>query len=288
MSGRSAVVRRLAGQPRVLDAIRAADAWRLARRLDVLHYVQRSEPVIVFQMGKVGSSSVAASFPTDHHRVVIHTHHLSALRVDEAVSYARATGLPVRRHFFHARVAAHNVVESGRPFKVISLVREPVGRSVSKFFHDFERFVGCPAEHSDHSMDEIIEIFLANEAHIDDEAHWFEHQFEPALGVDVYAEAFDPAVGSAQFTAGAGTVLLMRLELDDADKERVIADFLGEPGFTLDSANVGEARGDGDGYRQFKAEAKLPADYLERKLTSRFATHFYSADERAAIADRWS
>ena len=83
-------------------------------------------------------------------------------------------------------------------------------------------------------------------------------------------------------------MLLMRLELDDVDKECAIADFLGEPSFSMQSANVGESRDYADGYRRFKREARLPPDYVERKLASRYAQHFYSAEERREIARRWT
>ncbi len=58
--------------------------------------------------------------------------------------------------------------------------------------------------------------------------------------------------------------------------------------FTLASANVGDAKEYGPGYAEFRSNARLPADFLDRKLSSRYALHFYSEAERADIRDRWS
>ena len=262
------------------------EGWRVARRLDLLA-LRGKEPVIVFQMGKVGSTSVASSFPTQGHPVSVQTHHLHRPRIEAAKDWSRTRGLPIRAHFFHADAAARRVVEKGRPFKLITLVREPVGRSVSNFFHNFERFVGVPLAESTHSVEELTEILVAHEHELD-EGRWFQREFEPALGVDVYAHPFDHQAGTQVIPSGRGEILVLRLETPDAAKEAAIADFLGEDDFTLATANVGDAKEYGEGYQRFRAHAVLPRDFLLRKLTTPYATHFYSDEERADIRDRWS
>lgn len=265
----------------------ALEGWRLARRLDLLVAVQHKTPVIVFQMGKVGSTSVRSSFPTPRYPVAVQTHHLYSPRIESAMTWSRERDLPIRAHFFHAAAAAERVIEKGRPYKLITLVREPVGRSVSQFFHNFERFVGVPLDQSHHSVAELTEILVAREAELD-EATWFQREFEPALGVDLYAHPFPHEVGAQGIPTGQGEILVLRLETSDADKQRAIASFLDEPDFELFSANVGESKAYGDIYTRFRAEAVLPDDFLERKLSSIYATHFYSADEREAVRARWN
>jgi len=264
----------------------AVEGWRVARKLDLLAF-RGKEPVIVFQMGKVGSTSVASSFPTPGHPVSVQTHYLHRPRIEAAKQWSRERGLPVRAHFFHADAAARRVVDKGRPFKLITLVREPVGRSVSNFFHNFERFVGVPLAESTHTTEQLTEILVAHERELS-EARWFQREFEPALGVDLYAHPFPHADGAQVIPAGNGTILVLRLETPDLVKEAAIAAFLGEDGFTLATANVGDAKEYGDGYQQFRESAVLPRDFLLRKLTTPYATHFYSDEERAAIRDRWS
>lgn len=263
------------------------EGWRLARRLDVLTWVQRKEPVIVFQMGKVGSTSVGSSFPTSGHPVAVQTHHLYRPRISAVLEWNAERGLPSRAHYFHADAVARRVVERDKPYKLITLVREPVGRSVSNFFHNFERFVGVPLDESTHSVDALVEILVANEKQLD-ESKWYRREFEPAVGVDVYDHPFPHDDHSQVIRSGAGKILILRLETPDDEKERAIAGFLGEPSFSLNSANVGESKAYGEGYVRFQSEAVLPADFLERKLSTVYATHFYSAEEREAVRERWS
>lgn len=264
----------------------ALEGWRFARRLDLVAARGR-EPVIVFQMGKVGSTSVASSFPTAGHPLSVQTHHLHRPRIAAAKQWSRDRGFPVRAHYFHADAVARRVVDKGRPFKLITLVREPVGRSVSNFFHNFERFVGMPLAASHHSARELTEILLTHEKQLD-EGRWFQREFEPALGVDVYEHPFPHSEGVQVLPSGRGEILVLRLETPDAVKERAIAAFLGEADFALASANVGDAKEYGAAYQRFRSNAVLPGDFLERKLSTVYATHFYSDDEREEIRRRWS
>lgn len=264
----------------------ALEGWRVARRLDLLA-LRGGEPVIVFQMGKVGSTSVASSFPTPGHRLAVQTHHLYRPRIEAAKQWSRDRGLPVRAHFFHADAVARRVVDKGRPFKLITLVREPVGRSVSNFFHNFERFVGVSLAESTHSPDELTEILVEHEAQLD-ESRWFQRELEPALGVDLYDHPFPHDDGAQVVPSGSGEILVLRLETPDEAKEAAVASFLGEADFTLASANVGAAKEYGEGYRAFQDAAVLPGEFLDRKLSTVYATHFYSDAERAEIRARWS
>ncbi|MEZ5245345.1 MAG: putative capsular polysaccharide synthesis family protein [Acidimicrobiales bacterium] len=278
--------RRLERSPRLHEWAMSIEGWRFARRLDVVA-ARGGEPVIVFQMGKVGSTSVSSSFPTAGHPLAVQTHHLHRPRIEAAKQWSRERGLPIRAHFFHADAVARRVVEKGRPFKLITLVREPVGRSVSNFFHNFERFVGVPLARSSHSTEELTEILVAHERQLD-EGRWFQREFEPVLGVDVYEHPFPHAEGVQVIPSAGGEILVLRLETPDDAKERAIAAFLGEADFSLASANVGDAKEYGDSYQRFRREAVLPDDFLERKLSTQYATHFYSEAERADVRRKWS
>ncbi|MEZ5165843.1 MAG: hypothetical protein R2695_04870 [Acidimicrobiales bacterium] len=87
----------------------------MKRRLDVLRVVQRREPVIIFQMGKVGSTSVRASFPTPTHPFAVQTHHLHGPRIERAIDWSRQRDLPIRAHFVHAGAVWRRVVAPAIP-----------------------------------------------------------------------------------------------------------------------------------------------------------------------------
>lgn len=70
-------------------------------------------------------------------------------------------------------------------------------------------------------------------------------------------------------------VLLLRTELDDAQKSAALAEFLNYPDLQLKRHNVGDEKIFGDVYKQFKAEVPISQKNLDYVYSSPYATHFF-------------
>ena len=79
-------------------------------------------PVLVYQMGKVGSSSVTNSLLRHYSGIVLQAHYFNSNHKDWRVG---------RLYRW--------VIEEDNPLRIISLTREPIGRNVSAFFQNFEK-----------------------------------------------------------------------------------------------------------------------------------------------------
>ena len=112
-------------------------------------------PVFIFQMGKVASTSIYKSLQQQYPGRVFHGH-----------SFKKDHENPEIR-FLH-----HHYRFGGR-IKIISLVREPVGRNISAFFQNFEEYTGIPFSSSALSLDELYQIFLGKYAH-EEPLEWFD------------------------------------------------------------------------------------------------------------------
>ena len=145
---------------------------KLKAQLYFRYRIQRATPVLIYQMGKVGSSSIYRSLCRQYDGVVGHTH----------VS-APAHATPLVRLIFEWTVA------NSQPLKVISLTREPVGRNVSSFFQNFELFTGLPYEEAKFSIEQLREIFLETFTH-DAPLTWFDRHILKTFGIDVYSKPF--------------------------------------------------------------------------------------------------
>lgn len=262
------------------------NGWIMERRLDYLLHIQKKIPVLIYQMGKVGSSSVYASFPIQEYPLAIHTHHLNEEGINRVIEDLQQKNIPVQRHYYFSRAVCRRVLKRNQPYKVITLVREPISRTISGFFQAFEMVVGVPYTESKHSIDDLYKIFMEYENYLSRRT-WFENEFYASLGVDIYDQPFPQDAGYTHFANGKGEILLMKVELDNATKETVIADFLGVPEFKLAQANVGANKVYAETYRQFKADIVLPESYIDDVLSSRYAQHFYSPEERNAIRKKW-
>jgi hypothetical protein len=232
-------------------------------------WIRRSTPVLVYQMGKVGSSSLGKSLAHARAGISVNTHDFGP-----------------QHHKWLVRRLYRAVIDEGVPLDIISLIREPIGRNVSAFFENYERDTGVQYRKSDLSVPELRELFLSNYRH-DLPLEWFENHIEDRFGIDVYQTPF-PESGFATFVSGRVRLLVVKAEIPDADKEVAISDFLDLHPFKLKRANVGDLKMYAERYRAFRQKVRLPATYVDRMCSSRYFTHFYSAEMIEEVRRRWT
>jgi hypothetical protein len=237
---------------------------KIRRRLDT------APPLLIYQMGKVGSSSLEASLAPTWRGLTIKTHSVikdKGNREDVRLVYER-------------------VIRKGGAIFIISLVREPIERNISAFFENFERETGVKYSDSTFSIDELIHIFLQNYNH-DIPLRWFDQNLKPLFDIDVYNYEF-PSNGVQIIDDNNTKLLLMRCEVPNCVKESAVRDFLNIPSFSLLGSNVGSQKEYAEAYRKFK-EAFIPPDwYVRRMYESRFFNHFYSEMQKNRWIERWT
>ena len=239
--------------------------------------MKKAVPVMVFQMGKVGSASIYLSLCKQYKGAVSHAHG----DIDNPYYW--------RPHMMY--VWLNN---NGR-LKIISPIRDPVGRNVSAFFHHVSG-AGNTRDKSNLSIEELVNVFLDNpeqsgekEMFLDHEQplNWFDENILRYFDIDVYEKPF-PESGIALYCSGNVELLVIRQDIGDKQKEQAIREFLDLPNFKLKNTNVGEQRDYSSLYSEFKKKAVLPGSYLDEMCASKYIKHFYSANEIAEVRRKWS
>jgi hypothetical protein len=251
------------------------------------------DPIVVYQMGKVGSTTVDRSLRAlDLPRGIFTAHLLNDL--DELERRAReiypdptetlsqiAKGRRLRKLILdHPAVTWH----------VITLVRDPVQRNVSAFFENLTEVVPDVYERRARGEISLVEIRDAFINRYDHNAplEWFASQLEPVFGIDVFATPFDAARGYGTYEAERASLLLIRLENLTAGGDAAIREFLGLDRFELVTSNVGRQKRYHDLYAEFEQNVTLPERYLARMYESRLARHFYTDTEIETFRQRWA
>ena len=267
---------------RTRDALRSSFI-RLGRRAPALFTVYlgiargwRGQPgVLVFSDGHAGTSSLMLSLRKGGIPYADHVHFLAARTLDEGLHYPRGVGWIYRKLF----------VEQQRPVKMISMIRDPVDRAVSKFFsHQYGHRIDVPSV----SLEDLSEQF---EGYFNtrDNSDWFESEMLPAIGLDVYQYCFPKAKGFLRIEHGNIELLLLRLELADEAKEEIVADFVGLDSLTWERlGQVGEQKAYGSLYRKFKDQGRVTEVCLEGLLMTRSARHFLTEEEVEKSIRKWS
>lgn len=295
-------------------AVRSYSLSRLHTRIS-LAFSRFENPVLIYTMGKVGSSSLEYSLRSAAPELdVLHLHWLVTenLARDERVyreAARRHRGTAAARKFrpryiwlgrhFSSRVKRDR--PDGSRWDVITLVRDPVARNVSSFFQNLLLFFGydwaeelrLKAEGT--VVAELCELFRAsflqedwvNSGKDSDPLTWFDEELLRTFGVDVFEDEFPKEVGFTILDRPRVRVLLARLEDLDRCVAPAMEQFLGLTGFALHRRNVGLEKGYSSLYRRFVESVEFPKEYLDRLYDSKVSRHFYTEKELAAFRARW-
>jgi hypothetical protein len=251
-----------------------------------------SGPVLIYQMGKVGSKTVLASlrahlpFAEIHHAHLLN--HLDELELALAseMSNPRSSISEVRK----GRRLREQLLQRSKPWNVITLVRDPVARNISAFFHNLtEMFPPGTSQEEIAAMGvgELCETFLNSYSH-EAPISWFQNQLEPLTGIDVSCTPFDHDEKCMVVEGDRCRLLVLRMEdLNEVGAGRT-AQFLGLENFRFTNANEASNKIYGEIYKNFVRNAQITDDYLDRMYGSWFARHFYRPEEIAAFRSRWT
>jgi len=265
-------------------------------------------PLLIYQMGKVGSSSVTASLRAANvDRRIYHVHFLTPSLVDDYerrrrdyLGSSREGRLKHIWQYQHINQQLRHSV-NGNKWKIITLVRDPVARNLSTFFENIES-VSIEQDQVWHlksyeydfemtikkdNLNALIERFFETDLH-DVPIEYFDHEFKDYLGIDLFATEFPTETGYKIYQEKRADVLLMRLESLNECFTDAIQGFLGYDNLQLVNTNVGNQKDYADLYRAFKDIIQLPESYLDKLYSSKFAQHFYNSTELAQFKEKWS
>ncbi len=231
--------------------------------------LRKAVPVLIYQMGKVSSSSIYHPLKKSYPGLVIHIHQFNE-----------------HCYFWEAR-EIYSYFKSGKQttFKIISLIREPIGRNVSEFFHRFKMYAGVEFKENNLTLTQIREKFLSQIDH-DYPLDWFDLNIKDHFGLDVYEKPFSK-VGYDYYKNNQIEMLVMKHDLDDDLKNNLIAKFLNIEQFKQEKRNVGESKEYRITYSEFRNTVKLPNDYLDKMRYSKYFKHFYSTEYIENVLSKW-
>ena len=251
-------------------------------------------PILIYQMGKVGSASIQASLDA-RNLSSIHAHFLSWQSLADVEKYY--LGLPhanLPEHVSRSKRLRAIIDETwGRiRWKVITLVREPVARTISDVFQNLTFSMPHINDLDKNNAFEQISAYTLEQFNKFDEKKdyictWFDKEIKDVFNLDIYALKFNKRDGFQIFTAENADILLIKLEKLSECHQQAFQDFLGIQNFQLIMANVGNQKPYKRLYDNVLDSISIPDDCLDRIYTSRFARHFYTPDEIQMLKRRW-
>ncbi|MDY6905430.1 MAG: putative capsular polysaccharide synthesis family protein [Thermodesulfobacteriota bacterium] len=230
--------------------------------LNCIRKLRKGDPLIVFQMGKVGSKSIYNSLKKSAIKSIFHTHYLN-----------------YNHQYAFIRRLYELVVNQKKPTRIISLTREPFSRNVSAFFETLPRYAISNTHHV--NTDDLANIFFHKFYH-DEPLLWFDTQLKRVTGFDVYQHQLI----DNQYIAGSSRnfkILVLKSELSNSLKEEIISNFLNIK-FKIRNANLTKDKQISTTYTDFKKRIAYDENFVSAIIKSRYFDHFYGSDQNEILS----
>jgi hypothetical protein len=232
--------------------------------------------ILIYQMGKVGSTSLEESIPQS-----IHLHRLYNINHNHLFYSPRGRSFiyGLLGNLFDAmrRIA----IRRRKKIKIITLMRDVYARNTSAFFQNFAFWVmdysgKVVAESRKENPDFIYEVF-ENDFDHDYPLTWFDKELTKFTGVNILAHPFDKENGYTRIQQGKYDILVLKLENIDKAKN-AIEEFAGIK-LVLQNSNISEHKWYGPVYKNFKQNYIPTEAYLDKLYGAEISQHFYTGEE---------
>jgi hypothetical protein len=283
--------------------------------VNIAPWLKWGDPILIYQMGKVGSSSIRNSLfrcPDPRTRLVLMSHEYFPIRnrdpelieIEQEYRDMLAREIEHEQHVYQQRSLRNRIgrlfrekfyvemiyrsyVRPKRPLKVITLVREPVANNISMFFQVLGQYIDADVDPLKCDTDELIDVFIRKYMHWRP-LTWLDAEVKTHFGIDIFQHPFPIETGYTTISQANVSLLVLRCDLDDRTKAQAIADFIGLDKFEIIRSNVRNEKPEAQKYEDFKRRIRMPPALLDQMYDSKFARHFYSTEERGLFRKRWS
>lgn len=230
----------------------------------------RVPDVLVYNMGKVGSTSIAE---------VIMEKFKGTLK-----SHWMNYELPIAEFYTDRPYLMGAIYHNEADFKTVIPIREPMSRNISAFWQLLYEYVD--GYRKDRTVEELHQIFM-DVYNVEFPDQWFRKEPMEVLGFEPYKIPFDCEQGYQIYD---DKFLVIRLEDADRVLTKALHEFLGVDGIQMrhshprkkvNNLNVEKE------YAEFKS-LKYPKEFVDRTYALEYVNHFYTPEEIQKFRDKWS
>ena len=244
-------------------------------------------PVLVYQMGKVGSSALVTAvnktpgyFSVQAHRLMPDRRAEMSDRFDRGEHYVR--DMRFERWLYHT------IKNSDMHIRIVCATREPMSHSFSAFFQNLKRSThGTIRSATSSDLEDLRKAFLCWDE-LGAALNWFDQEASQLVGIDLLSIPFDKNKGWSLVDHGRFSLLILKSELDNARKREAIGTLLRCTPEPLLRVNDASDKMYAESYRRFRETVKLPKWQAARFAEHRYTRHFYTESEIVSALSRFS
>jgi hypothetical protein len=256
---------------------------RLSRHKKLLAKYADKKTIFIYQMGKVGSTSIEHGIENAMHvHAFYNRNHTCPPRLMGLAKFGLVHFL-LRAEQEVLAFLLRRVFKRRKNTKIVTLVREPIARNISMFFHDldaylFSAYTNCmrtrkaPLATRCENSSLLIDVFNSEFDH-DYALNWFDNEFAIMTGLNIYDYDFNHDLGYCLIQKPSVEVFCLRT---DKIAERIddLTEFCGSE-VNLSAVNRADDKWYHEVYKQFSREYSYSTDKLHKIYNSQFFQHFF-------------
>lgn len=255
------------------------------RAREYIYSMMQYDTILIWQPGKVGSTSIAKSLEKER----IHYSHLHCLSFVNWLDVGIHNSYGIQHHWENKPIKGLEIIRNAEKVKIISLVRDPIARSLADYFEGLGRLY-CKYEDTNVDIFQDINNFIEKEAGVGESGYifeWFNHEIKEFLDIDIYEYDFDKEKGYQVIKKDNIEILLIKTERLTSCEE-ILGRFVGVEGFRLIQDNVGNQKIYKFVYDEVKQMIKVPDDILDFYYRgNKCMDHFYTEVEKKKFIQKW-
>lgn len=278
---------------------------------------KENPPILVYQMGKVGSTSVVASLKeAGISNPVYHVHQLRYYKLKSRIKknikrlnenrkrrdldghfrmyrhlYLNYLIRQLESHILLRKKLDENFNEIS--WKVITLVRDPIMRQISGFFFNFHNRPELLDEKGQFLKEKSMkalkhQVIKRLIRPWNWSLRWFDREFKEVLKVDPYKFPFNHDKGYSFIYTKNLSILIIKLEKLNQCFPEAIYKFINKNDLQLIKRNIAEKKFYYNAYKYVVNNIAFGYKFCKRVYSSKFIKHFYSKDEIENFIMKWT
>ena len=270
---------------------------------------QANSPILIYQMGKVGSTSV-------HHALrkarieSYQLHCLNPIRLQEIEQKLLRQGLGTPKHIKQSRQIRSDYLDRDIPVKIICPIRHPLRRNISAFFQQLPmKLLSDPAYKEAIDMPNdiklvqrmmlphewlnayvlsklpnilsgrekiLVDLFLHHFDH-DTPLNWCQKELEATFGIDLFSMVDTEAFEHVRLQKDGVDLLLYKCEMSLPSQSELISSFLNRSDIQLIEMHTTRTKKIHPIKKKFESILSLPTQLARQYTDSVYTRTFYPA-----------
>lgn len=259
---------------------------KILRVFNSMLELYKGDQILIYQMGKVGSSTLEKSI----NKLGLDVRHIHSFGNTNNYKFSgkrEIRGIKIRLiskiYKFIFRIRRKKI-------KVITLMRDPVSRNISTMFQEVSLMLHLH-EKEDNRRSQELDIMLNDflDRYVDSEIpiKWFDEELKYFTGIDIFNFTFDKEKGSLHIKEGKVELLVLTAEKLNYNKD-IIIEFINNDKFEFINSNVSNEKWYSEIYNKFRNNYKINSEKTEQFYNSKTVRYFYTKEDIKKFKDKWS